>query len=73
METAYQRIVAPHVPTLRVTRVSGTSSSRQSSPSKIVVLYHDGAHLTYLFDRTTLIADLAAMISRAGRVRKVVL
>lgn len=47
---------------------------RETDTSKVIsVTYHDGAPLTFLFDRTTLIADLAAMISRAGRVRKVVL
>lgn len=73
METAYQRIVASHVPILRVTGVSGTPSSCQSPPSKISVLYHDGATLTFLFDRDTLVTDLNGMISRAGQVRKVVL
>lgn len=38
----------------------------------VAVSYRDGTWLTFLFDRSTPIADLMAMISRAGRVRKVV-
>ncbi len=39
----------------------------------VAVSYHDGAVLTFLFDRSTPIADLAGLIARAGTVRKVVL
>ncbi|MGC9217279.1 hypothetical protein [Acidithiobacillus sp.] len=46
--------------------------SRQN-PSTVAVSYHDGAVLTFLFDRSTTIVDLVAMIGRAGMVRKVVL
>ena len=43
------------------------------NPSTVAVSYHDGAVLTFLFDRSTTIMDLVSMISRAGPVRKVVL
>ncbi|MBE7564192.1 hypothetical protein HF669_04075 [Acidithiobacillus thiooxidans] len=39
----------------------------------VSVAYRDGAVLTFLFDRSTPIVDLMAMISRAGTVQKVVL
>jgi len=39
----------------------------------VPVTYRDGAVLTFLFDRSTTIVDLMAMVSRAGSVRKVVL
>ena len=39
----------------------------------VSVAYRDGAVLTFLFDRSTTIADLVTMVSRAGAVRKVVL
>ena len=39
----------------------------------VSVAYRDGAVLTFLFDRSTPIVDLMAMVSRAGTVRKVVL
>ncbi|MHB1678872.1 MAG: hypothetical protein ACYCSS_15320 [Sulfuriferula sp.] len=43
------------------------------NPAAVPVTYRDGAVLTFLFDRSTTIVDLMAMISRAGTVRKVVL
>ena len=48
---------------------------RRSSqnPATVAVSYRDGAVLTFLFDRSTTIADLVTMVSRAGTVRKVVL
>ena len=39
----------------------------------VSVAYRDGAVLTFLFDRSTPIVDLMAMVARAGAVRKVVL
>ncbi len=42
-------------------------------PSRVTVSYRDGAVLTFLFDRSTAIVDVRAMISRAGQVRKVIL
>jgi len=42
-------------------------------PAVVPVAYRDGAVLTFLFDRSTTIVDLMAMVSRAGQVRKVVL
>ncbi len=72
MERTYQRVVAP-VPSRRVARVPSTPVSCQPSGSKVIALYHDGASLTFLFDRFTRIVDLMPMISRAGRVRKVIL
>ena len=46
----------------------------QSLPSlPVTVSYRDGAVLTFLFDRSTTIVDLATLIARAGTVRKVVL
>ena len=39
----------------------------------VAVSYRDGAVLTFLFDRSTTVVDLMAMVSRAGTVRKVVL
>ena len=41
--------------------------------SKVFVLYCNGVVLAFLFDRSTPIVDLMAMVSRAGTVRKVVL
>ncbi|MBU2790511.1 hypothetical protein HF288_06445 [Acidithiobacillus caldus] len=46
--------------------------SRQH-PSRVIVSYRDGAVLTFLFDRSTTIVELRAMINRAGQVRKVIL
>jgi len=43
------------------------------NPATVAVSYRDGALLTFLFDRSTPIVDLMAMVSRAGAVRKVVL
>lgn len=43
------------------------------NPSTVAVSYSDGAVLTFLFPRTIRITDLNAAISRAGRVRKVIL
>jgi hypothetical protein len=51
---------------------SRPSISRQN-PSTVTVSYRDGALLTFLFDRSTTIVDLVAMIGRAGPVLKVVL
>lgn len=42
-------------------------------PATVSVAYHDGAVLTFLFDRSTTIADLMTMVSRAGTVQKVIL
>lgn len=39
----------------------------------VAVTYRDGAVMTFLFDRSTTVVDLAALIARAGSVRKVVL
>ena len=39
----------------------------------VTVSYRDGAVLTFLFDHSTTIVDLATLIARAGTVRKVVL
>lgn len=50
-----------------------TPLNSHQNPSTIVVLYRDGAVLTFLFDRSTPIVDLMAMVARAGAVRKVVL
>ena len=50
-----------------------TPHSPPQNPSTVAVSYHDGAVLTFLFDRSTTIVDLVAMIGRAGQVRKVVL
>ena len=47
--------------------------SSPQNPATVAVSYRDGAVLTFLFDRSTTIVDLVGMISRAGRVRKVVL
>ncbi len=49
------------------------SSPRPQNPSTVAVSYRDGAVLTFLFDRSTTIVELVAMITRAGTVRKVVL
>ncbi len=53
--------------------VSGRTQTAQQSYTTLAVQYRDGLTLTYLFDRSTRIVDLMAAISRAGRVRKVVL
>lgn len=53
-------------------RLTPRTPSRQH-PSRITVSYRDGAVLTFLFDRSTTIVDLRAMINRAGQVRKVIL
>jgi hypothetical protein len=45
----------------------------QPKLSRVDVAYTDGTALTYLFPRTIRIADLSALISRAGQVRKVAL
>ena len=45
----------------------------RTSPIRVAVHYYDGATLTFLFDRDTLVTNLNGMISRAGWVRKVVL
>ena len=50
-----------------------TPHKSPQNPSTVAVSYRDGALLTFLFDRSTTIVDLVAMISRAGPVRKVVL
>lgn len=50
-----------------------THLNSYQNPSTIAVLYRDGAVLTFLFDRSTTIVDLVAMIGRAGTVRKVAL
>ena len=47
--------------------------SLRQHPSRVTVSYRDGAVLTFLFDRSTAIVDVRAMISRAGQVRKVIL
>jgi len=52
-------------------RLSPRKSPQQ--PAAVPVTYRDGAVLTFLFDRSTTIAELMAMVSRAGSVRKVVL
>jgi len=47
-----------------------------SSPLTSVLVdvsYRDGAVMTFLFDRSTTIVDLATTIARAGSVRKVAL
>lgn len=53
-----------------VTPLPSKSSQHHTTVS---VAYRDGAALTFLFDRSTTIADLGTMISRAGTVRKVAL
>ncbi|MBU2763343.1 MULTISPECIES: hypothetical protein [Acidithiobacillaceae] len=53
-------------------RLTPRISPRQI-PSRVTVSYRDGAVLTFLFDRSTTIVDIRAMISRAGHVRKVIL
>ncbi|EGQ61558.1 hypothetical protein GGI1_07357 [Acidithiobacillus sp. GGI-221] len=52
---------------------SPSAHSSPRTPMPVAVSYHDGAVLTFLFDRSTPIADLAGLIARAGTVRKVVL
>lgn len=47
--------------------------SPRQHPSRVTVSYRDGAVLTFVFDRSTTIVDLRAMINRAGQVRKVIL
>ena len=56
-------------------RVQGLTphTSPRHNMSAVVVSYRDGAVLTFLFDRSTIITDLNAMIGRAGQVRKVIL
>jgi hypothetical protein len=56
-------------------RRQGPSGQQPQSlpPLPVTVSYRDGAVLTFLFDRSTPIADLAGLIARAGTVRKVVL
>jgi hypothetical protein len=56
-------VVLQHLISLRYSQV----------PATVSVAYHDGAVLTFLFDRSTTIADLMTMVSRAGTVRKVML
>ena len=54
----------------------GAAPQHPRSPQNhatVSVAYRDGAVLTFLFDRSTPIVDLMAMVSRAGTVRKVVL
>ena len=48
-------------------------SKSSQNHATVSVAYRDGAVLTFLFDRSTTIVDLVAMISRAGTVRKVAL
>ena len=62
--TTAQRQSVPQSPRIR-------SASRMPMP--VAVSYRDGAVLTFLFDRSTTIVDLATLIARAGTVRKVVL
>ncbi len=57
----------------RVVRGLTPHASPRHNPSAVVVSYRDGAVLTFLFDRSTTITDLNAMIGRAGQVRKVIL
>ena len=57
----------------RVVRGLTPYTSPRQNPSSVVVSYRDGAVLTFLFDRSTTITDLNAMIGRAGQVRKVIL
>lgn len=57
----------------RVARGLTPHTSPRHNPSAVVVSYRDGAVLTFLFDRSTTITDLNAMIGRAGQVRKVIL
>ena len=57
----------------RVVRGLTPHTSPRHNPSAVVVSYRDGAVLTFLFDRSTTITDLNAMIGRAGQVRKVIL
>ncbi|MBU2823706.1 hypothetical protein HF283_06230 [Acidithiobacillus ferrooxidans] len=57
----------------RVAPLHLTPLNSHQNPSTIAVLYRDGALLTFLFDRSTPIVDLMAMVARAGAVRKVVL
>jgi len=45
----------------------------QPKLSRVDVAYTDGTALTYLFPRNIRIADLSALISRAGQVQKVML
>ncbi|MBU2787882.1 hypothetical protein HFQ13_06645 [Acidithiobacillus sp. VAN18-1] len=53
--------------------ISQRTQTTQQSYTTLAVQYRDGLHLNYLFDRSTRVTDLMAAISRAGRVRKVVL
>lgn len=76
-----QRAMLNGEPTRQVFRPDGgevvpqhlTPHRSPQNPSTVTVSYHDGAVLTFLFDRSTTIMDLVSMISRAGPVRKVVL
>ena len=52
---------------------SPSAHSSPRTPMPVAVSYHDGAVLTFLFDRSITITDLNAMIGRAGGVRKVIL
>ena len=56
-------------------RRQGPSGQQPQSlpPLPVTVSYRDGAVLTFMFDRSTTIVDLATLIARAGTVRKVVL
>ncbi|MEY2342091.1 hypothetical protein AB4090_08290 [Acidithiobacillus sp. IBUN Pt1247-S3] len=53
--------------------VPSRTQTAQQGNTALAVQYRDGLTLTYLFDRSTRISDLMAAISRAGRVRKVML
>ncbi|MBU2804903.1 hypothetical protein HF668_07040 [Acidithiobacillus ferridurans] len=61
----------PHSRTFAVAAHNARAATQ--GQSKVFVLYRDGVVLTFLFDRSTPIVDLMAMVSRAGTVRKVVL
>ena len=56
-------------------RRQGPSGQQPQSlpPLPVTVSYSDGAVLTFMFDRSTTIVDLATLIARAGTVGKVVL
>ena len=63
----------PHSQAFAVAVAAHNARAATQGQSKVFVLYRDGVVLTFLFDRSTPIVDLMAMVSRAGTVRKVVL
>ncbi|MGE0049455.1 MAG: hypothetical protein AB7T01_11065 [Acidithiobacillus sp.] len=50
-----------------------TTAFNKPSNTSLAVHYRGGLTLTYLFERTTKVVDLMAVIRRAGQVRKVIL